>query len=179
MSISLSSYDFNQMLYRWITEVTGYPDGYVIKANQNGPRPSEVSLDDYATYQIISIAPSDYSDVKKSEFNLDLVQAEYTNKSIMAVSVNVYAGNGRQIIQALLQSRYTLIVRNLLREYKAVLLGASDTRDLTELGDTEYRDRYQADYTFGIYEGVSELYEKIKEYDNNGNWDDLEVSITL
>lgn len=159
-------------LHEWINGFFRSGDeDFSIRANQNGftPKPRE---EYYFTYQITSDIPSDYSnvykEVKESPYE-DFVDATYLNRNQMVVSVNVYeAIDGRHKLAQLEQSRYLLATRLIFQPLGLVLLGCSGIRDLTGLGDTDFKPRYQADFNFRVNSEIAEAYERILDVEIDG-----------
>lgn len=161
-------------LHDWICGFFQIPDeDFAIRANQNGYTP-QARPEYYFTYQIIGGLPSNYSNTKKVKKAAPLenfVEATYTNRNGLTISINVYeATDGRNMLAQLEQSRYQLATRLIFQPIGIVLLGCGEIRDLTELGDTDFKPRYQADFNFAVNSEVKESYERILEVEIDGTY---------
>jgi hypothetical protein len=159
-------------LHEWINEFFEMSDDdFSIRANQNGYTP-QPRAEYYFTYQIVSGTPSSYSNttkVKKDPPLDNFVEATYLNRNDITISVEIYeAIDGREKLAQLEQSRYRLETRLIFQPLGMVLLGCGEIRDLTELGDTDFKPRYQADFNFAVNSEVKESYERILEVEIDG-----------
>jgi hypothetical protein len=162
------------LLHDWITTVTGYDDQHVIRANQNGPRPTEP----YATYQIISVNPADFAYWTKVALGVDDdIETTYRTPAMVMVSVDMYASDGITKLAELGQSKYLYNIRNIFTPSDIVLRNKRDTRDLTDLGDTRWRPRYQADFDFAWYNTITEINQLILEMELHGKIETDDVSV--
>jgi len=167
--------EIHKALFDWIKEVTGADDGSIIRANQNGPEPSRsfepwVIPGVYFTYQILDDTFSDFANTYKSESGPDDVEAVYLNRTATVVSVNCYGNESRLMLKFLTQSMYLLPVRLIFQPLGMVLLKCSGIRDLTFLGDTDFKSRHQADFEFRMNTEVTEVYERIHEFEIDGTY---------
>jgi hypothetical protein len=164
----------NELLQDWIIAITGYDDQHVIRANQNGPRPTEP----YATYQIISETQADFSYWDPTTAGGDDVTSTFIVPAMLMVSVDVFAPDGLDKLSALGQSKNLVSIRNLFGP-GIVLRRKRETRDLTELGDTRWRPRYQADFDFARYNELTEGNKRIIDIELTGKIenDDVEVIV--
>lgn len=159
-------------LHEWINDFFEQSDeDFSIRANQNGYTP-QPRAEYYLTYQIVSGTPSEYSNTFKEVKAPPLenfVSATYLNRNALTISIEIYeAIDGREKLAQLEQSRYELATRLIFQPLGLVLLGCGEIRDLTELGDTDYKARYQADFNFRTNSMVKESYERILEVEIDG-----------
>lgn len=163
-----------EALHKWLNGFfESVDESFSIRANQNGPIPTPRE-EYYFTYQIVSGLPSNYSNTTKVKKDPPLdrfVEATYLNRNALTVSIDVYeAIDGREKLARLEQSRYLLDTRLIFQSLGMVLLGCGPIRDLTGLGDTDYKPRYQADFEFVTNSEVSESYERILEVEIDGTY---------
>jgi hypothetical protein len=153
----------NELLRQWIVAVTGYDDQHVIRANQNGPRP----VGDYATYQIISIVPDDHAWWSDVEIDPDEITQTFRVRATMIVDVNVYSLDGWTKLSELGLSNNVDVYRGIFAPDGTVLKSKGTTRDLALLGDTSWRDRYQSDFTFAIYNTLDYVNKRRVRFNRN------------
>jgi hypothetical protein len=158
----------HKALYDWLIAITGYSAENVFRANQNGPQPDLPT--EYATYNVISLIPRDSAYWKKVDKGADDdVKNQFTVQAIMNVSVNVYAEDGFEKLFILSQSNNLLATRDIFSAQSMTLIGkVSGSQDLTAIGDSDWRPRYQADFDFLVYTTVEEINQLIKAYQLTG-----------
>jgi len=157
----------NGLLYDWLFLVTGYNSQKIIRANQNGPRPSE----SFVTWQIISLQPADYSRIDNIQNGYSLEVTD-TRRYIVGVDVNVYGPDGLTILPKLTQSNTDPEVQAIFTSNGTTLIGAGVIQDLTGLGDTTFEPRYRAEFTFYSFIETSRI-------QSDYVWDDYSISGTL
>ena len=135
---------FNTAIRSWIIEVTGLTD--VFQADQSGPDPWPTS---YATFKSTAQAPNWSSDYEKVagavEGTIDINHVSYMP---VTVTINIFDSDGSDLMTKLFNSRKLRTVRDILNPIYTFIDTMSDVRDLTGLNDTEFKPRYQADFTF-------------------------------
>lgn len=144
------------LLYDWLVLVTGYDEENVIRANQNGPRP----VAPFATWQITTSEPADYSYIETQvvqtpdEEDEEIIHLNGSTtlmkRHIVSVDVNIYDPDGRSILSNLEMSNARTDVRQIFAP-GTVLIGASVIRDMTEVMDTKFVPRYQAEFRFRTF----------------------------
>jgi len=171
----------NDTIYDWIKFVTGYPDDNIIKANQSGNRP----IGPYATYYLVAAIPSDSSAMQKKLSADELfVERTFYNRVTLTISVDVYESRGAEILLAAAQSGATQEARIILAASNLTLIKGGTPRAIPEPGDTEYRERYNADFDFYWYSEIGETIDRILEMvlggdfvDDQGNEDHEEIEV--
>ena len=156
----------NSALQDWIMEVTSYDDQHVIIENQDGPRP----IGDFATYDVISVVPADYSYWSKTDLGGGDIQFDYMSQNVLTVSVNIYASDGLSLLQDLFQSRYLKTIRDFFKDEKMSLIRTGDPLKIPEPGETGWFNRYQVDFDFLSYHTISEIIEQITLYQFTGKF---------
>lgn len=152
----------------WLIALLGFDDQHVIEAFQDGPRPS----DPYATYYELTGRINDFSEIEKTDLGVDDdIEVTYRTPEEIVFSVDIYSAEGRQLLSGLAQSGYLLQSRQILSQDNLVLRQVSDLRSIPIEGDTRWRRRYQADFTFATYQEQSETNQKILEYELFGELD--------
>lgn len=147
-------------VYDWIVAVSGFAAGNVFRRNQENP---DLGPDaNWATYKEISGETRDYPLVKTVDNSPIInpgVQLDYTRvlPGTSMVSVNIYADNGADILRNMFLARTERATRAIFKTAKIVLLDMSGPRDLSELSDTKWKNRYQADFTFQVFTERVEL----------------------
>lgn len=134
-----------EALWEWLAYAL---DTTVYRADQNGP---DRYPDECATYKIISqrIAHgADYSKRQASEDGKINKQVAFFGE--MTVSVNFYGARGVELGRLLHLSRFDWQARQKLAAIPAAVTRVSGVRDLTYLGDTGHRPRYQCDVTLNF-----------------------------
>ena len=122
----------------WLELITGMT---VVQAPYSGSRKSAP----YMTYQIIGISPM-IDGFKKSFVGSDF--RRWTQATI-TVSVNVYADKGYQALADILSANDWQDARIALKDGGVALafVQGSPPNNLTGLGDTDFRSRWQSDLT--------------------------------
>ena len=162
-------------LKAWIMLVTGFESTQVIQSNQNGPRP----IGNYATFKIISNVGKDFDYSAREQVDADNITMHYYNQQETTVDVNIYASNGAAIHSQLGHSGYLGSVRSRLKEDQMVLIRGNTPLDLTGLGDTKWRPRYQADYRFRAGNTITESNKRIKELEISGTIESISGTIEI
>lgn len=118
------------------------PGAAVNQAPYEGPRPTTP----YLTYQVNAIAEQQCG---WRTLNAAGVDTRYTS-AIITVSVNAYADKGYQYLSNAKAQGDQWEARELLRADDIALayMQGGSTNNLTGLGDTGYRSRYQCDVMF-------------------------------
>lgn len=139
-------------IFDWLALVTGYNASNIFRQHQQNP---DLGPDaNWITYKEIGGTVKDYPLVK-TEANVAAPTEEIDITRILPgksiVSVNVYALNGADVLRNLWLSRFERAPRVVLDTAKTVLNFMSGPRDLSELSDTKWKHRYQADFTFEVF----------------------------
>jgi hypothetical protein len=129
---------FEANIKAWLELITGYT---VVQAPYSGAR----KVAPYITFQIIGIAPM-VDGFKKAFVGADF--RRWTQAKI-TVSVNVYADKGYQKLSDILSANDWQDARIALKDDGVALafLQGSAPNNLTGLGDSDYRSRWQSDLT--------------------------------
>lgn len=164
----------NSVIEQWLILVLGYDSQRVIRSQQEGPVP----IGDFAIYQIISNKSMTHSfeDYEASGDDLDVT---VYNKKEVGVQIDVYASDGREKLDALIQSTYDLDARKILQGSQIVLLRSGSVLDLTALVDTKHKSRYQCDFYFSVWNTSITNDSKVNDYVITGKYqpNDEEVII--
>ena len=130
---------FEANIKSWLELITGVT---VVQAPYSGSRKTAP----YVTFQIINVAPM-VDGFRKAFVGSDF--RRWTQATI-TVSVNVYADKGYQTCADILSANDWQDARIALREDDVALAFVQGTppQNLTGLGDTDYRSRWQTDLTF-------------------------------
>jgi hypothetical protein len=166
---------FESTIYDWLLAVSGFSSGNIYRANQDIPRPNGNII----TYQVISEEKNQYPETRKASIDDHLISAIYNYFYSYTVSINIYSKTGRDTMRSLGRSFDVFSHRKILRDSGFVLLSSGSIRDLTSLGDTGYRARFQSDFVFRAIESTSEQYEKIKSFELVGNFGELETTLLI
>jgi hypothetical protein len=156
----------NSALKSWVMEITGYDNQHVILENEDGGRP----VGPFATFDILTILPGAHPNVKKTDLGDKTFQVEYATRNVLMVSVEVYAQDGMDHLQSLAKSNYLFAVRQILNAEKLAIMRAGDPRKIPFDSDTNWKGRYQCDFTMNSYHTISEIIEQIEAYDFTGSF---------
>lgn len=156
-----------QTLRDWIIAVTGYGINNVYRTDQEGPRADG----DYATYKIISSNTAHWPIETREDFGSDddvLRKFDYYRPFL--VSINVFALDGYDVLDNLANSNDDYRNRQILTNGDGLeLVGLrGETQDLTGLGDTEHKQRYQATFEFRHFKQGTERNQRILEMQVSG-----------
>ena len=143
---------FMEGLFDWIVLVAGFDADNVFRRNQNNPdRAPSVQ---WATYKEIGGTTKDYALWKKTE-NAGAPTEQFDMTRIKdgttIISMNIYSEDGADVLRNLFESREEREPRKLLKAAGGVLIDMSGPRDLSLLSDTNWKQRYQADFTFNTF----------------------------
>ncbi len=169
------------IIHNWIKSVTGFDGQHVIRESQVGKRPK----DDYASYFEIGGSENQYAHKQKVDeidsipIPGDDVEVTYTTPEMIMYSVDVYSLNGRRILKDLFKSRNLLSARNILKLGNLVIAAKSEIRNPNLFGDTKWRIRYQADFTFRSMDEMKETNQKILTLKLHGEWKDPDLDVTI
>lgn len=162
-------------LVAWIANGTGLAADHVVRANQNGP---DLWPDSFATFQLISTLLDNHEDYAKSEGTLvGDIDVTHVVKATLTLSVNVYALNGDQLLTNLWNSRLTYLGRQDLHTINASNIGFAGVNDLTYLSDTEYRPRFQSDFTIDYRTLLAEINKAVDKLTISGKIEDETVTV--
>ena len=156
-----------QTIRDWIIAVTGYADMNVYREHQEGPR----ATGDYAIYKIISSRTAHWPIETREDFGSDddvLRKFDYYRPFL--VSIHVFALDGYDVLDNLANSNDDYRNRQILTNGAGIeLVGLrGETQDLTGLGDTEHKQRYQATFEFRHFKRGTERNQKILEMQVSG-----------
>lgn len=165
---------FDKVVFDWLRSsldlvIPGYPDfsgAAVIREEQNGPRPDV----EYLSFKVLDWTESDFDGFDKSEIDGDddNLAVNYFNRNRVTVSVNAYSENGREMLSRVSKSKNKWEIRRELENDKVSHLRTGSIRDLTFLGDTRYRRRFQVDFLFLVWSDYLEIRPRVKEINVTG-----------
>ena len=162
------------LIKSWLELVLGYDDQHVIKANGNGPRP----VGDFATFFPVASTGSDYDYYHQGDPDVnDDIKIEYLNRQTVSYDVNIYAADGSDLHRKLHHSGSLFEVRAIFQPAFMALRTSTAARDLTGLGDTKFRPRFQSEYTFAVNSTINETNQVIREVELTGAVDGTPVTI--
>jgi hypothetical protein len=110
--------------------------------------------------------------------NDDNIEITYTSPEKLVYSVSIFAEDGALRLANLFKSRAILASRSILANGGLALWHKSNTRQPPTLGDTSWREHFQADFTFATYHQLSEENQRILNLELHGDWSNLPVTIT-
>jgi len=147
-------------------EMTGYDDQHVILETANGGRP----VGPFATFDILTVIPGAHPDIRETDLGDDTKQVDYITRNELMVSVEVYADDGMSQLLSLGKSGYLYRARQVLQPDKLAILRAGDPRKIPFDSDTNWKPRYQCDFTINSYHTITEIIEQIEAYDFTGTF---------
>jgi hypothetical protein len=146
---------------KFTLDTAGIDDQHIFRENQNGVLPAT----DYATIGVIACVPDDYSVEWKEQIDKEHGIKFSANKYTITVSVNVYSNDGFLYLDKLKKSpKNNLNVKQILKDNFISFIGCGGFNDLTLLGDTTHRPRYQSDFQFSMFATTEELIDLITAY---------------
>lgn len=154
-------------VYDWLKAATSYDATNIIRESGIGPVPTGPFL----TFGLVSVSLPDfeYKTNKVAYDELDEIDDDhvtthiYTRATYM-IAVNAYSRNGFSDLSSLKLSTHNPTIRDILNDANVSIVGMSDIRDLTALGDTVHRDRFQADFSFKSNAIEEFTVDKLNEY---------------
>ena len=157
---------FDKVVYKWIKDSVdlNFEGVTVIRSEQNGPRPEG----DFVSYKVLNWLKSDFNGFKKSSIDDDDIKVNHFNRNLVTVSINVYSIYGREIVNDLTFSKNEWSVRRELMNSKVSQLSAGTVNDLTFLGDSDYRRRFQCDFKFLVWTEFDETRPKVNDLEISG-----------
>lgn len=159
--------DFDTVVYNWITAslATAFPGVQVIRANQNGPRPSEP----YVVYNVLNWTEASFETFETSEIDEDDLLVQHRKRNRVLVSVNAYAPNGREILTRLSFSNRIWEIRRALENARVSTIRTASIQDLTFLDDTRFMRRFETSFEFLVSTGLDETRPRVTEITVTGN----------
>ena len=156
----------NSALKSWVMEITGYDSQHVILETGNGPRPEG----DFATFDVLTVIPGAHPDVREYDLGDDTKQIDYITRNELMVSVEVYSIDGMSHLLSLAKSGHLFRARQVLQPDKLAILRVGDPRKIPFDSDTNWKPRFQCDFTINSYHTISEIIEQIEAYDFTGSF---------
>jgi hypothetical protein len=149
-------------IFDWIkfTLVDYIDDQHIIRENQNGQMPS----DSFVTFGIIACVPTDYSAESKEKVNKETANKTVSTRYTVTISVNAFSNDGYLYLDRLVKSPLLESVRGIFKQNDISLIGCGGFKDLTFLGDTTFRPRFQADFSFHMFMDTEETIDLINAY---------------
>lgn len=172
---------FMAAIQDWIILVAGFSNQNVFQAQQNGPDRGPGT--NWATYQKINGMASDYHMEKTEDADPggpnegEVISTTRVRASTSTISVNIYAMDGDDILNGLLDSKTERATRKLFSDVGACLISKSNNRPLFKKSDTLFKPRYQADFTFNTFSQRVETDFNANEFDIKGKIETDEVQI--
>ena len=154
-----------EAILQWITATTGL-DAYQAPIRSEQDRPSG----DYCTFQIVTINVPDYDNVRAEGKDSDFITKTSQSDAEVTISLNVWKPYGYQDLMRLNHSVDFWESRNLLSQGSAAINRLGDPQDLTGLGDTNWRDRWQMDITFFIRFETEFDWNRLKQWEIHGSF---------
>ena len=160
---------FDKIVFKWVNDALPdqFPGLVIVRAEQNGPRPNT----DYVTFKVLDWTESDFDGFDKTEQGpeTEFIDVLHYNRNRVTVSVNAYSEDGREMLTRLSKSKKKWEIRRELENGKVSHIRTGQVRDLTFLGDTRYRRRFQVDFIFLVWTDYLEVRPKVTEITANGN----------
>lgn len=152
----------NSAIFDWIkyTFLDVIDDQNIIMENQNGATPS----DDYITFGIIACVGDDYPIETKEPLDNEHCTKTIHNRYNVTVSVNIFSNDAYSYLNRLKISPKLDTVKPVFKENDMSLLGCTGFKNLTFLGDTTFKPRYQSDFSFYMIATDEEIIDLIKAY---------------
>jgi len=166
MATTLESMLFD--FFREALDRIGYSGVQVIRENQNGG----TIYGEHLTYRVLGDERLGSSGVEEREENTpvdDNMQATNTRRYRVSVSVHLYAEEGMLIFRKLREAASIWEVRAILQNAGASLSSMGGTSDLTFLDVTQYRRRYQSNFSFLIWGILQSQRPKVNTITASGN----------
>lgn len=158
---------FEEAIKDWLALITG---GNIKQAPYTGPRPDSP----YFTYQIINVSPM--ANGYKTTYNaMGSIDTRYTS-ALMTVSVNAYLDAGYAELSKVLAANDWWEARVILKDASMVFAQGSTINNLTALGDTDWRSRYQVDLTMHVDTTHDRVRYLIDQFNITGSWGDLAIT---
>ena len=167
-----------EFIFDWLsTALSDYDGQHIIRALQNGPIPNG----DYITYSLLSVISPDYDIIVKEQIAGDsdhILQTVLSNVKLI-FDINSYSNTGYQILEELKLTPHLWGCRRVLNQNNITLAGKGATRNLTYLGDTTYKPRYQAEFTFRANARLEELIDVINYWNIKGELENDQVEVEV
>lgn len=151
-------------IYNWLIMISGYNAQNVIRANQGGPVP----CGDFLTWQITSITqdimPANVTGNISDTYDVTL---NFVKEGEFTIDINVYASNGVDILNNLIQSSSNRSVYLLLKAAYYGIKRVGGIQDLSSLQETKTVPRYMCEFVIGYthvysYKETNYLWEKFE-----------------
>lgn len=159
---------FEQAIREWLVLTSDVTN--VKQAPYRGERP----VAPYATYQIIAVAPM--ANGFKSTYNAATGLDTRFTSAIMTVSVNVYSDQGYSAIAKAHAANDWWEARQILAPAAMVFAQGGQINNLTALGDTDWRSRWQSDLTFHVDLTQERARYLINQWMITGTWGDISIT---
>lgn len=149
----------------WITDATGL-EAYQAPLRSEQERPST----DYCTFQMINIQLPEFNSVIVEGKDDDFITKTVQSDAIVTLSLNVWKAYGYTDLMKLNHSADFWESRNILSQGNAAINELGNPQDLTGLGDTNWRDRWQMDLTFFIRFETQYDWDRLKQWEIHGQF---------
>ena len=165
----------------WLISVSGYAGSFVYQSEQGAPK----TPIDFITFSVSDDRGKDhdYSRTTNERSGVpipdDLVDKDHLSQRTFSVDVNVYSESGAEIHRKLSHSYSVEVYRELLRSGGVAFESAASATRAPTLGDTTYRPRFVAEYTFKDFHGMTETLEKVNEFEITGAVDGQDITIDV
>lgn len=161
-------------IVKWIEEATGLV-AYQAPLRSGQERPDI----DYCTFQMVNIQMPDYNSTDKAERDDDFITKTISSHAIVTLSLNVWSSYGYTDLIKLDHSAEYWKSRNTLSQGNVSINEMGSPQDLTGLGDTNYRDRWQMDATLFVKFENEYDWDKLKEWQINGRFTEIDESAQI
>ena len=160
-----------EAILTWITSTTGL-DAYQAPLRSTAERPST----DYATFQLVNIQLPEFSSIRSAEKDDDYITKTVQSDAVVTLSLNVWKEYGYNELIKLNHSADFWESRNILSQGNAAINELGSPQDLTGLGDTNYRDRFQMDVTIFVRFETQFDWDRLKQWEIHGAFVDIDDS---
>lgn len=154
-----------EAILQWITDTTGL-EAYQAPLRSDRERPNT----DYVTFQMINIQLPEFNLVNAEVKDADFITKTVRSDAEVTLSLNVWKAYGYEDLMKLNHSADFWESRNILNQGNAAINQLGNPQDLTGLGDTNWRDRWQMDITFFISFENEFDWHRLKQWEIHGEF---------
>lgn len=153
-----------EVIFDWIKHTLAadnIDDQHIFRENQNGVLPAT----DYITFALLACVPDDHSIECKQKVDKEHGLKTSNQRYTVTVSVNAFSNSGYAILDKLKKSpKNNYDVKTALSVNDTAFIGCNGFNDLTFLGDTTHKPRYQSDFQFTMFASTEEIFDLITAY---------------
>lgn len=171
--------DFDQ-LYNdtatWVKTVTGLTDANVIPQNDAGVRPSG----QYATIRVLDPEKIGHDSYKITTNAIDdtTVDINYDGIRRVMISINIFRGDALGAMDKLKSSFDRVLTQEYFAGKNIGIINSSETRDLSDVVNSAWEERRQADFFFYVTNLETETLEAIETVTGTNQIDGKTYTVT-